>query len=182
MRKQIHKGCLLLPFFIWIVFIGNAQTTILNSAGAGGFESGTTFAANGWTEVNTAQTNQWFCGTAATGFTGARGAYIGTASTNNSYNISATSVVHFYRDVTFPAGEPNITLTFKWKGYGESGYDYIRVHLVSTATAITAGTLLFTGQVGVDYNLSSIWQNASLTIPCSALIAATAYYFGKTIM
>jgi len=171
MRKPIPGSCFLIQFFIWISYGSIAQTTLISATGDGGFELGTTYAANGWTEVNgpPAQTNQWYCGTAATGFTGTRGAYIGTAPSNNTYNIGITSVVHFYRDVTFPAGQPNITLTFNWKGYGESGYDYIRVFLVPTSTTISAGSLLFTGQIGSDYNLNTTWQSATLTIPCSAV-------------
>ncbi|MFN9958007.1 MAG: hypothetical protein ACK55I_33300, partial [bacterium] len=112
----------------------HAQTTIINPATDGGFENGTTWAINNWTVVNGAQTNQWWVGTAATGFVGTRCAYIGTASANNTYNTGVTSVVHFYRDITFPAGQPNVTLSFRWKGYGESGFDYMRVYLVPTTT------------------------------------------------
>jgi hypothetical protein len=144
-----------------------AQTTIINPATVGGFESGTTFAANGWTEVIAGQTNQWFVGTAATGYTGARCAYIGTASTNNSYNVSSSSVSHFYRNVTIPAGQPSVTLTFSWKGYGESNYDYLRVYLVGTGTTPVAGTLLASGQIGGDFNLTSAWQTATLALPCN---------------
>jgi hypothetical protein len=159
-------------FTTWLLFaitgILHAQTTLVSGTGAGGFESGTTFAANGWTEVNGAQTNKWYVGTAATGYAGARCAYVGTAATNNTYTISNSSVVHFYRDIAFPAGQPNITLAFRWKGYGESGYDRMRVFLVPVATALTAGTQLFSGQVGGDFNLNSNWQSASLSLPCTA--------------
>src|SRR5690242_12891940 len=85
------------------------QTTLISPTGNGGFELGNTFALNGWTAVNTAQTNQWFCGTGATGYTGTRCAHVGTASGNNNYTATATSVVHFYRDVVFPAGQQYIT-------------------------------------------------------------------------
>src|SRR5690242_2410818 len=103
MKKPIQKWFFLVLFFAWISQESRAQTILINSAGNGGFESGTSFAANGWTVVNSApaQTNQWYCGNGATGFTGARGAYIGTAANNNTYNITSTSVVHFYRDVAF---------------------------------------------------------------------------------
>ena len=53
---------------------------------AGKFETGATFAANNWTVVNTAQTNQWWCGTAVAGQIGVRCAYVGTAAANNNYN------------------------------------------------------------------------------------------------
>ena len=145
----------------------HAQTTIINPATDGGFENGTTWAINNWTVVNGAQTNQWWVGTAATGFVGTRCAYIGTASANNTYNTGVTSVVHFYRDITFPAGQPNVTLSFRWKGYGESGFDYMRVYLVPTTTTPVAGTLPVTGQLGGDFNLNGTWQAASLGLPCN---------------
>ncbi|MBL0339734.1 MAG: hypothetical protein IPP71_01750 [Bacteroidetes bacterium] len=170
MIKSVPRSFVIFVCLFTLSLVAKSQTVIINPATVGGFESGGTFAANGWTEVNTPplQTNQWFCGTGATGFTGVRCAYIGTASTNNSYNPSSITVSHFYRDVTFPAGQPNITLSFNWKGFGEGNYDYIRVYLVSTATPVTAGTLLATGQVGGDYNLSTTWQSATLAMPCAA--------------
>lgn len=159
----------LLPAIFWAVSVSAlAQTTTLISpTGAGGFESGTSFAANGWTVVNGSQTNQWYVGTAATGYTGNRCAYIGTASTNNTYNVTASSVVHFYRDITFPAGQPNVSLSFSWKAYGESSYDYVRVYLLPTLTTPVAGALLVTGQLGGDFNLSSSWQTANIGLPCN---------------
>lgn len=165
---KILPFSILFPLLVSLIYAtGYAQTTLISPTAGGGFESGTSFAANGWTVVNGTQINQWHVGTAATGFTGARCAYIGTAVTNNTYNVSSTSVVHFYRDVTFPAGQPSVTLSFSWKGYGESGYDYMRVYLVPTSTTPVAGTMLVTGQIGVDYNLTSAWQTATLSLPCN---------------
>src|SRR5688572_4632724 len=131
MEKQIFKGIFAFYYIFLLTDVAVSQTTLIAPAGNGGFETGTTFAANGWTVVNTppAQTNQWYCGNGATGFTGARCAYIGTGANNNNYNIGAASVVHFYRDIAFPAGQPNISLTFNWKGYGEGAYDFIKVFL-----------------------------------------------------
>src|SRR3954453_11142529 len=84
------------------VFKSNAQTNIIDSTSTtgGSFQNLTnTFAANGWSNVNAA-TNKWFVGTVAT-CVGSKGAYVGTASGNNSYNTSTTSISHFYRSVTF---------------------------------------------------------------------------------
>ncbi|MFN5323493.1 MAG: T9SS type A sorting domain-containing protein [Bacteroidota bacterium] len=154
-------GC---PFVIHIAC--GQSTTIISPAGDGGFETGTSWATNGWTVANGANTsNRWFVGTAATGFTGTQCAYIGTGAANNNYDPLVTSVAHFYRDIFVPAGQPNLTLTFSWKGFGESGYDYIRVYVVPNTTTPVAGTLLAAGQVGGDYNLSSTWQNATITLP-----------------
>lgn len=170
MNKIIRISSVFFLFIASFLSHSYAQTILINSAGDGGFETGTTFAANNWIVVNTppAQTNQWFCGTGATGFTGARCSYIGTTAANNTYNVTSTSVVHYYRDVVFPAGEPNITLTFNWKGFGEASYDYLRVYLVTTGTPINPGTLPGSGQIGGDFNLNTTWQSASVTLPCTA--------------
>lgn len=137
------------------LFCINTQAQILvDPAGDGGFESGTTFTANGWTVVNGSQTNQWYVGTAAV-FAGTRAAYISnTGGGTNNYDINASSVVHFYRDITIPANS-TVNLSFNWRGYGESGYDYLRVFVVPTTTTPTAGTQLTSGQVGGDFNLQS---------------------------
>ena len=50
------------------------STVIINPATGGGFESGTTFAANGWSTALDNQ-NKWYVGTFAK-CNGARGAYI----------------------------------------------------------------------------------------------------------
>lgn len=144
------------------------QTTIINPSGDGGFETGASFGANGWTVVNNA-TNAWYVGTAPTGYSGARCAYISNNSgTSHAYTITTAQVSHFYRNVTFPAGETDITLTFNWKGYGESTYDYLQVFIVPTTTTPVAGTQLTTGQIGSTYyNLQSNWQTATITIPSS---------------
>ena len=55
--------------------IVRAQTILINPAAEGGFENGTTFAANGWTLVN-GTGNTWQCGNAAPAYTGSRGAFI----------------------------------------------------------------------------------------------------------
>ena len=59
----------------------DAQTvTLLSPTGAGGFESGTTFSANGWTEIQPAGDNRkWQVGTAAGSQGGTRAAYVGSS-------------------------------------------------------------------------------------------------------
>ncbi|MDW8296093.1 MAG: hypothetical protein RMJ97_04335 [Raineya sp.] len=116
---------------LWLCcLISQAQITLVNPAAEGGFEVGATFALNGWTVVNGTQTNQWHVGTAAF-FAGLRGAYISNNSgTSNNYDVSATSVVHFYRDITIPPNS-TVNLSFRWRGQGESGFDYLRVYVVT---------------------------------------------------
>ncbi|MEQ1744256.1 MAG: hypothetical protein ABMA02_02440 [Saprospiraceae bacterium] len=124
-------------FFGAICFIvgqASAQTTLISPTGDGGFENGSTFAANGWTLVNGA-TNQWFLGAVAPPSAGANCAYVSNdvAGATYNYDIVAASTVHFYRDITFPAGQTSITLTFKWKVQGESSYDYVTVFSMPTS-------------------------------------------------
>lgn len=127
-----------------------------------GFESG----FGNFIVLNGTQTNQWYTGT-ATFYAGAQSAYItNDAGVSNTYTITATSVVHMYQDVLFTPGAEQYNLSFAWKGQGESSsYDYLQVFLVDTATTPVAGTRLTTGQIGVNYNLQSTWQNASIAIP-----------------
>ena len=74
---KIGLFCLLL-----VANLTQAQTLLIDPTGNGGFESGISFAANGWTATTgTSTQNQWVCNTGATaGFSGARSAYI----TNNT--------------------------------------------------------------------------------------------------
>ncbi len=156
--------CMFTCFLFWFSS-GIAQTTLISSTvNNGGFESG----ATGWTIANGSQTNKWYIGT--TSFcSGANAAFVGTASTNNTYTITSTSTVHLYRDFTFPAGQTQITLTFDYKAQGESIYDYMSVYLVPTATNPTAGTVLAAGRIGLTYyNLVGSCTNYSITIPASA--------------
>jgi hypothetical protein len=139
----------------------NSTTLISSTVNNGGFESG----ATGWTITNGAQTNRWFIGTNYF-CGGTQGAYVGTAVGNNNYTANAASTVHLYRDFTFPAGETDITLTFDFRGQGESTFDHMRVFLVSTATTPAAGTQLPVGsRIGnAQYNLVAGCTNYTITI------------------
>lgn len=150
-----------------IFLLGNtlfSQTTIINSSDAtgtsganGSFENATsTFAANGWSNVN-GVTNKWFVGTQSS-CVGSKGAYIGTASNNNNYTNTVSDISHFYKDVTFPAGETCITLSFNWKGQGESGYDGLKIYLGSTAVTPVANTAFSTSD-GTAVQLGSTFYN-----------------------
>ena len=119
-------------------FIANGQTVLVDPAGDGGFENGTTFSANGWTEVND-NTNYWVVGT-DTYYSGNRSGYITNNGTTNNYDINTDQTSHFYRDITVPAGESKITLSFYIKGIGEAGYDRLLIYTAPTTVTPTAGT------------------------------------------
>ncbi|MBI2280251.1 MAG: hypothetical protein HYU68_06135 [Bacteroidetes bacterium] len=158
--------------FIFIINYGFGQTTLINSAGDGGFETGTTVAANGWT--SNGATNLWQIGNAPGGQTGVRCAYIsnGGAGGTWTYTNSASKTSHLYRSVSFPAGETSITLSFKWKCQGESGYDRLLVYTNTAApvsgtpaSSTTAwGTAVL---VGGPYNSNTTWQNVTITLPAA---------------
>lgn len=151
-------------FFLIFLLKGGfalAQTTLISSTvNNGGFES----LSAGWTIVNGTQTNKWWTGTTAF-CSGSNGAFVGVTGTSNTYDKTMSSVVHLYRDFTFPAGESQINLTFKYRGVGESSFDYLRVYVVSTATTPVAGTQLAAGQVGnTYYNQQPACTNYSITL------------------
>ena len=120
-----------------------AQTTIIGAANGGNFDLGSTFTANGWTEVNGTSPNKWFVGNVPTGFTG-NSAYVSDNATGTTHNyaVGSPNTTHFYRDVMFPAGEPNVVLSFQWKGMGEGAlttlFDGLQVSLAPVATTVTA--------------------------------------------
>ncbi|HSC37579.1 MAG TPA: hypothetical protein VLD19_06910, partial [Chitinophagaceae bacterium] len=161
---------------------GMAQTAIIDSTSTtgGSFQNTTnTFAANGWLNVNAASA-KWFVGTVAT-CVGSKGAYIGTAAANNTYSTTTTSISHFYRSVTFPAGQSCINLSFTWKANGETGYDGIKVYLGSVGGAAPAASTAFTTtdpgatQLGASwYDIQVSCGRVSISIP--AAFAGTTRY------
>ena len=88
------KKLLLSLFMMGALVVSKAQTSLI-SAADGGFETGATFAANGWTVVNDA-TNTWNLGTVPGWFTGARGAYI-----SQNAGTAWTTLQLQYKDLIF---------------------------------------------------------------------------------
>jgi uncharacterized repeat protein (TIGR02543 family) len=123
------------------------------------FESGGT----AWTLVNGSQTNKWYVGT-ATANGGTRSCYISNNSSANSYTITTTSTVHFYRDFT------NIeSISFDVKVQGQASYDYLNVYLVETSVTPVAGTAL--SNPLATYSMlgtATSWQQRTLTIPSTS--------------
>lgn len=163
------KKLLLIVVVILLGYALRAQTLLINPNGDGGFENGPNFASNGWTVVNGTQVNQWHVGTVPNSPQGAAGFISNDGGTTWQYTITTTSVVHFYRDITFPAGETDIQLTFLINGFGETTFDRLRVYLVATSTTPTAGTELGTGQIGLtNYSLQTQWVLVGIRIPAAA--------------
>jgi len=140
------------------LFVGSSafsQTVLLSPAGDGGFETGSSFAANGWTVVSAAN-NFWEVGTVATQYAGSNGVYVANTAGTYAYSNTTIRTSHFYRDIAIPACATNITLSFYWKGKGESGYDRCLVYTApttvtpvinipaSSSTTLTGATLRWT--------------------------------------
>ena len=150
-----------------------SQTTLINPVGDGGFESGSTFAANNWVSVNGA-TDGWFVGSTPVVASGTNCGFV-SATAGAGWTYSQTSLVtHVYKDFTIPVGESKLTLNFKWKVGGEgtttSDWDNMKVFLAPTTytpttAAVTGQTqLVGPGAVNGMYKLNSAtWNNETIT-------------------
>lgn len=115
---------------------------------------------NNFTLINGAQTNKWAYGSAIGN--PANALYISSDNgVTNAYNNGVASVVQAYREIIVPNGTTNASLSFDWRGTGESCCDYLRVWLVPVTFTPTAGTQIATGggniQVGSNFNQQATW-------------------------
>ncbi|MFZ4707280.1 MAG: hypothetical protein ACOYMF_14840 [Bacteroidales bacterium] len=186
---------LLIVLFLWA---GSSwgQTTLISPTGDGGFETGATFALNGWTVVNYAATtnSNWLVssssltnGTYTFAPTGTNAGFISNNNgTNWQYNtLPVISAVHLYRDVTFPAGETVLPLSFRWNSGGESTWDILYVYLCpTTLTPVTGSpssstsgvTWTGTGTATLlgSYNLLSAGAGTTSSVYIPAAVAGNA--------
>ncbi|MGV3459783.1 MAG: T9SS type A sorting domain-containing protein [Flavobacterium sp.] len=133
----------------------NAQTvTLIDPAGAGGFELGAEFADNGWSvENSTYGSRKWVIGSAQPGYTGDRCAFIGASATSVGTNAGGRTA-HIYRPVTIPTTATNIQLKFKYKQEvvvidpTTGPNDYILLSLMDTppTTALPPSSAQFGGK------------------------------------
>ncbi|MFZ1702984.1 MAG: fibronectin type III domain-containing protein [Saprospiraceae bacterium] len=163
-----------------------AQTERILPLGDGGFENGATFGANGWTE-SSGSNNPWSLGTAiSTAPFNNRSAYISNdGGATTAYDITTPCGNYFWRDITIPAGETKIVLTFNWQGQGESTWDMWQVFTAPTSiTPVgsnvhpgSGATNIPVGITGATYvgngNLQGTIQTATLFLPPS--LAGTTF-------
>lgn len=177
--KRFLRFLMLASVMLVSSFGANSQTTLVDPNGAGGFELGADMTANGWTVVNGTQANKWFVGSVAVPNTGTNSAYVSSSVDGSTYvyNTGSTSVVMMYRDITIPAGENVMELTFNWKGTAETTFDHTRVWLVPTTYTPTSGTQTTTVnsggvQLGGNFSGQANYTNAQLA---SQVIPGTTY-------
>jgi hypothetical protein len=192
------RWILITLLIINVVFSSFAQPVyLIQPTGSGGFESGSTFSANGWNTV-LPSTQYWRIGTAASGYSGSRGVYWGT-STSCTYTTTTSRTGHFYRDVVIPTTASNVTLSWSMKGNGQINFDRLLVYIaptsvtpvanvpVSPSTTISGASLIYTqsaffssyltqsvllsGVAGTTVRLIFTWQNnaTSGTLPPIAI-------------
>ena len=117
-----------------------------------------------WQFVQYGQTNYWTIGTAAgSASTGSNALYITNNGSDYSYTISSFSISWAYIPVTL---ETTDTISFSWKGVGESGCDYLSVYLFPADYLPTAGsTSTPSGAVAVASSLrgQTEWQFCTAT-------------------
>ena len=161
---------LIFIFGLLISFLSFGQTTLLSPTGDGGFETGTTLAANGWTVANDGG-NFWVVGTGTPQYAGSRGAYIASTGTTYAYTKTAARVSHMYRDLVIPSGASAITLTFYWKGKGESGYD--RLLIYTTTTSVTPVAASPASPTNTITGETLIWTQPTYTVTTYTLATVT---------
>ncbi len=126
-RMLLLATVLLLPFFAQSQFVDYSCSFNDDSDSAG------------WIFVNGSETNKWCIGTDSVNV-GGRALFISsTDSSTNSYNTGNQSIVYAYRSFELMAG--SYYLSYNWKAYGESNYDYMRVFLAPNSATLTAGIL-----------------------------------------
>jgi hypothetical protein len=104
---------------IWCSFFFSSVSlaqTIINPVQGGDFDSGNSFAANGWTVVNSSA-NKWVVGS-ATSSSEPNSAYISIDGDpgHYSYDNTTSHISHFYQQITLPPNAFNIVISFQLKG------------------------------------------------------------------
>lgn len=150
------SALLTLPFLLLFGALGaSAQTVLIDPAGDGGFENGT----SGWTVVND-NTNQWQVGS-ATKKTGNNSMYVSNdGGVSNAYTVlpAANQFSYFYKDVVVPAGNTKIRLELNWKSGNETNQDYLRI-IATTADFTPVAGFDMPGSNGTDYFIVNTMLN-----------------------
>ena len=174
MKHYFSKLLLMVMFIPWVL---QAQTTPAPASlpYTCGFEDAAENA--NWVIQNGVATNKFFIGT-ATNNGGTQSLYISDANgTTNTYTVSTAGYAIAYREITV-ATDGAYSISFDWKTYGESTYDFLRVFLVpngaSQAIVPSTSTTAHTGITAsaspaswialddnVKLNLSANWTTFS---------------------
>ena len=146
------------------------------------FESGSDVA---WLFANSA--NGWCIGNAVSNG-GSKALYISNdGGVSNAYSLNSTSASYAYK--SFNLTTATYTISFDWKAYGESNYDYLRVFAVPASVPLTAGATNSigtsntpSGWISLDgggkLNLSTDWQTVQNTFtPTTSGVYNIVFYW-----
>lgn len=183
----MKKITLLAAFVLAFALESNAQSTVtaIDPAGDGGFETADTFEGNGWTLLNhTYGSRKWQIGTAQAGFSGTRGAFIGSSATNVGTSAGSRTV-HLYRPVVIPVDATNVMVNFKYKQEvvaidpttGPNDYIYfsLMTEVPTNGTAAVRFSDKFPSTAGY-----ATYTDLSAEVPESSIVAGTTQYFVVT--
>jgi len=176
-HKPNSIGFALVVFMLLFALANMKAQTQLIPVSDGAFNSGSTFAANGWTTANEGVGPvKWVVGTAVnSGAITGNSAYVSldNGETNSYAGISGARTVFFYRDIVIPAGQTNIALTFNWKSVATSGSSW-QVFAAPTSYTPTGTDLQTTvpatiaGATSITYgSVNAVTQTAFGFIPAS---------------
>ena len=118
-----------------------------------------------WGFVNGSNANQWYIGNATNATDdGDSSLYISNNNgLSNDYTITASSDVWAYRDIDF-GNYAETTIGFDFRGYGESGYDYMRVYVGLPAFPYGDNVPDGAVQIGPDINLHNDYTRVELVL------------------
>jgi hypothetical protein len=157
-QKSFVKNVMALFVVLTGIIGANAQTTLINAAGDGGFNNGATFQANGWAVANEGSNDsKWEVGTAGS-MTGTAAYISNDGGVTNNYSAYSGRTVFFYRNVTVPAGETAMKLTFNSKSGATYGTGWQVWAAPVTQTIVGADT----ETTGNALNANATWAGATL--------------------
>ena len=183
----MKKITLLAAFVLAFALESNAQTTVtaISPTGDGGFETADTFEGNGWTLLNHSYgSRKWQIGTGQAGFSGNRGAFIGSSATTVGTSAGSRTV-HLYRPVVIPANATNVMVSFKYKQEvvaidpttGPNDYIYfsLMTEVPTNGTAAVRFSDKFPSTAGY-----ATYTDLTAEVPASTIVPGTTQYFVVT--
>jgi hypothetical protein len=163
--SRLKKGLrtLILPFAL-CAGVAHAQTVLINPATDGGFEMGTgSLIDNGWTGVASGTNDNWYTGSGKTSGlfsfpSASRCAYVsgdGSNGANWAQGNSSPIATHMYRTITVPAGQTQVTLSFKYTQGGTTNTKLMVYVCPTSLTPIENQPTSNGGDVGTGWGANS---------------------------
>ena len=131
---------------------------------------------SGWVLINGTQTNKWYIGTPTNETDTVL--FISSNGTTESYTVGSASNVWAYRDIHFSEAA-EFEIDVKWKAYGESCCDYLKVYLGPTGTVTAGSATAPTNAVALSDNLNvqSNYQHLTYALDGSYANTTKRLYF-----